>query len=211
MKRFISQKLKQWKHQKSRKPLIIKGVRQTGKTYVLKEFGTTEFKTYHYVNFEHHPKAADLFKNDFNPRRILQDLSFLLNTRIDEKNDLLIFDEIQACPQALTSLKYFAEQLPELALCCAGSLLGLHLGETSFPVGKIDFFHMRPMCFAEFLEADNDQQSLSFLNQCTYHDSVSSIVHEHLWQQYKTYLVIGGLPEVVQSYLDNKNDLYSAF
>src|SRR3990167_84843 len=210
MKRLILQELKHWKNQKNRKPLIIKGVRQTGKTYILKQFGTSEFSTFHYINFELNHQAAHLFKGGFEPKRILHDLSFLLDTSIHEKTDLLIFDEIQACPNALTSLKYFAEQLPELALCCAGSLLGLHLGETSFPVGKVDFFHMRPMCFAEFLEANEDQHSLYFLNQCQYTDFISDIMHEHVWQQFKIYLVIGGLPEVVQTYLENKNDLYTA-
>src|SRR3990167_4500333 len=101
MKRLILQELKDWKHQKNRKPLILKGVRQTGKTYILKHFGETYFTAFHYINFERNQKAADLFSNDFDPKRILRDLGFLLDIRIDEKKDLLIFDEIQACPQAL--------------------------------------------------------------------------------------------------------------
>lgn len=210
MNRLILQELQAWKHKKNRNPLMMNGVRQTGKTYILKKFGEDSFPDFHYINFESNSKAASLFKGDFNPHRILNDLSFLLGKAIDIKNDLLIFDEIQACPAALSSLKYFAEQLPELALCSAGSLLGLHLGETSFPVGKVDFFHMRPMCFAEFLEALEDQQSLSFLNNCTQQDSISDIIHEHLWQQFKIYLVTGGLPEVVQTYVDNKQDLFTA-
>ena len=210
MKRLILQELKNWRRKKNRKPLIIKGVRQTGKTYILKQFGESDFTASHYINFEHHQKSANLFKDDFDPKRIVSDLSFLLDTPINTKNDLLIFDEIQACQNALTSLKYFAEQLPELALCCAGSLLGLHLGETSFPVGKVDFFHMNPMCFAEFLGAIEDQKSLDLLNQCANTNFISDIVHEHLWQQFKIYLITGGLPEVVQTYLENKNDLYTA-
>ncbi|OAI47953.1 hypothetical protein AYO45_05440 [Gammaproteobacteria bacterium SCGC AG-212-F23] len=210
MQRFILNDLKHWKQQKHRKPLIIKGVRQTGKTYILKKFGESEFTRYHYVNFEGHQKAGSIFKEDFDPERILTDLNFLLNTSIDKKNDLLIFDELQACPNALTSLKYFAEQLPELNLCCAGSLLGLHLGETSFPVGKVDFLQMKPMCFAEFLQANNDEKSLHFLNKLTIDSSISTTIHEHLWQQFKIYLIVGGLPEVVQTYIENKNDLYTA-
>src|SRR5260221_8513999 len=132
MKRLILQQLKQWKHKTGRKPLILKGVRQTGKTYVLKEFGGNNFPAFHYLNFEHNKKASDLFKEDYDPKRIVNELRFLLDKPIDIKNDLLIFDEIQECPAALTSLKYFAEQLPELAICAAGSLLGLHLGDTSF-------------------------------------------------------------------------------
>jgi len=210
MKRLILQNLQEWKKKKNRKPLILKGVRQTGKTYILRKFGASDFSKAHYINFELNGKAATLFNKDFDPKRILNELSFLLDTSIDKNQDLVIFDEIQACPNALTSLKYFAEELPELALCCAGSLLGLHLGDTSFPVGKVDFFHMRPMCFAEFLAANQDHKALNFLNTCTSQDSMSEIIHEHLWQQFKIYLVTGGLPEVVQTYIENKDNLYNA-
>ena len=211
MKRLITQDLMQWKVKKNRKPLIIKGVRQTGKTYILKEFGESQFSACHYINFENNPLAARLFSESFNPKRILTDLSFLLSTAIDEHNDLLIFDEIQACPSALTSLKYFSEQLPELALCCAGSLLGLHLGESSFPVGKVDYLNMRPMCFVEFLQAVGDQRSIELLEQCTAEQPISEIVHQHLWVQLKHYLITGGLPEVVQTFCDNQHNLYDAF
>lgn len=210
MKRIIFEELTTWKGKKFRKPLILTGVRQTGKTWILKKFGETRFPRYHYLNFEQTKKAAALFNADFNPTRILNDLSYLLGSAINPKTDLLILDEIQECPPALTSLKYFAEQLPELALCCAGSLLGLHLGETSFPVGKVDFLHMHPMCFAEFLEATGNREALAFLQQCTAHDTLSDIMHDHLWQQFKIYLVIGGLPEVVQTYLENKKNEYTA-
>ena len=210
MQRLILQDLKKWKRKKNRKPLIVKGVRQTGKTYILKKFAESDFTAFHYLNFEHNQRAAHVFEQDLDPKRILQDLSFLLDTPIDIKNDLLIFDEIQACPAALTSLKYFSEQLPELALCCAGSLLGLHLGEAAFPVGKVDFFHMRPLCFNEFLRANSDKKSLYYLDKITQKDGISNIIHEHLWQQFKIYLVTGGLPEVVQTYLENKQDLYRA-
>jgi predicted AAA+ superfamily ATPase len=211
VKRLISQSLKEWKQKKDRKPLILKGVRQTGKTYALKEFGKNHFSAFHYLNFENTKKAAELFKNDYNSKRILTDLSFLLDKTIDIKNDLIVFDEIQECPEALTSLKYFAEQLPELAVCCAGSLLGIHLNNTSFPVGKIDLLHLQPLCFSEFLEAQGDLKSLNFLNGLTKQDSISEIVHAHLWQQFKIYLVTGGLPEVVQTFLENKENLHAAF
>lgn len=210
MKRFILEDLKKWKQQKNRKPLILKGVRQTGKTYILKKFGKDSFPVFHYLNFEQNKKASALFKEDYDPKRILTDLSFLLDKPIDVKNDLLIFDEIQECPSALTSLKYFAELLPELAICCAGSLLGLHLSNSSFPVGKVDLLHMHPMCFAEFLEAHGDLKSLNFLNHLTPKDSISDIIQEHLWQIFKIYLITGGLPEVVNTFLDNKKDLHTA-
>ena len=210
MKRILSQKLVQWQQSYYRKPLIIKGVRQTGKTYLLKEFGKQAFAAYHYINFEHNTKVAAVFKEDLDPKRIVNELSFILDKPIDRKKDLLIFDEIQACPTALTSLKYFAEQLPELALCSAGSLLGLHLNNTSFPVGKVDLLHLHPMCFAEFLEAQGDLKSLTLLNHCVQNNTLPEIVHEHLWRQFKIYLIIGGLPEVVKTYLENAEDQYTA-
>ncbi len=211
MERYILRDLQEWKQKSGRKPLILKGVRQTGKTTILKQFGANCFQRVHYVNFEQNQKLATLFEGDFEPRRILTDLRFILGTDIDVTQDLLIFDEIQACPVALTSLKYFAEQLPELALCCAGSLLGLYLSEASFPVGKVDFLSMRPMCFAEFLAANQDEAALSVLNQCRLGDSVSETIHAHLWEQFKIYLVTGGLPEVVQTYIDHKDNRYRAF
>ncbi|MCC2666324.1 MAG: family ATPase [Gammaproteobacteria bacterium] len=211
LKRLIFQNLKEWRQKKDRKPLILKGVRQTGKTYALKEFGKNNFSAFHYLNFEHNKKATELFKKDYDSKRILTDLSFLLDKTVDIKNDLIIFDEIQECPEALTSLKYFAEQMPELAVCCAGSLLGLHLKTTSFPVGKIDLLHLHPLCFSEFLEAQGDLKSLNLLSSLTQQDSISEIAHAHLWQQFKIYLVTGGLPEVVQTFLENKENLYAAF
>lgn len=210
MKRFILKNLMKWKEKKGRKPLILKGVRQTGKTYVLSEFGKKQFSKCHYINFEQNKKAHRLFTDDFNPRRILDDLSFLLGASIDIQSDLLILDEIQECPNALTSLKYFSEQLPELAVCCAGSLLGLHLNEASFPVGKVDLLHLRPMCFPEFLEASNDIKALEFLNNCSHKDSISEIMHDHVWQQFKIYLITGGLPEVVRIYSENSDNLHTA-
>lgn len=211
MERYILQDLKAWKGKEGRKPLILKGVRQTGKTYILKQFGASCFQQVHYVNFEQNQKLAALFEGDFDPQRILTDLRFILGQDIDTKQDLLIFDEIQACPAALTSLKYFAEQLPELALCCAGSLLGLCLSDASFPVGKVDFLSIYPMCFAEFLMANQEEAALSILNQCDRESSISEIVHTHLWEQFKLYLVTGGLPEVVQTYIDHKDNRYLAF
>lgn len=210
MKRYIIQELKSWKTNRNRKPLILKGVRQTGKTYILKEFGQTHFKNYHYLNFEQNKRLSDLFKNDFDPKRIVNDLSFVLDKPIDINQDLLILDEIQECPEALTSLKYFSEQLPQLAICCAGSLVGLHLGNSSFPVGKVDILHMHPMCFAEFLEALGDIKSLNILNNCNLTSEISSLVHAHLWEQLKIYFVVGGLPEVVKIFLEYKHNLYTA-
>lgn len=211
MKRFIFQQLQEWKNRKKRKPLIINGVRQCGKTFILKKFGKTDFPAFHYINFEENLAAHNIFKKDLNPSRIIDDLRFLLDRPIDEKQDLIIFDEIQACSAALTSVKYFAENYPEITLCCAGSLLGLHLNDGSFPVGKVDFLHMHPMCFAEFLLALDDNKSLELLNQHQNNHSISDIAHQHLWSRFKHYLITGGLPEVVATFCENKNNLFTAF
>ncbi len=147
MKRDISRQLEAWKERKRRNPLIVKGARQVGKTYILKAFGQQCFPQYHYFNFEEDNQVKKIFTPDLKPRRILDELSFYVNAPIDSANDLLIFDEIQHCPRALTSLKYFAEEVPGLAICCAGSLLGLFFGESPFPVGKADFLPLSPLSF----------------------------------------------------------------
>jgi len=212
MKRFIEQSLQEWRTRKDRKPLILKGLRQCGKTYCLQNFGKNQFPKTHYLNFEQHEKVCrSLFDGSLEPRRIVNELSFYLDQKIDIEKDLVIFDEIQACPKALTSLKYFQEQMPQLALASAGSLLGLHLNSGSFPVGKVDFLHLYPMSFLEFLMAIDDSKSLEFITQYKSGDSVSELVHQHLWERLKWYFVIGGLPEVVKLFRDQHHNLYEAF
>jgi predicted AAA+ superfamily ATPase len=203
-------KLLDWKNETDRKPLILKGVRQVGKTYLLQEFGKQSFSRCHYINFEKSPRLSKIFEQDLVPERILDELSFYLNCSIDTANDFLIFDEIQEAPKALTSLKYFHEECPKLAICGAGSLLGIHLNSGSFPVGKVTFLTLRPMCFEEFLMANEDEKSLQILRNLHIGSSIPSIVHEHLWNELKKYFVIGGLPEVVSCYLKNKEDLFLA-
>jgi uncharacterized protein len=220
MKRSFKNLLISWKNHRERKPLIIRGARQVGKTYILKEFGKDFFPKSHYFNFEKDGNLAKIFEYDLNPKRILNELNFRLNKSIDVKSDLVIFDEIQACPKALTSLKYFNEDIPELALCSAGSLLGIHLGNASYPVGKVDMLTMFPMSFEEFLLAVGDKRYLELLQQVTIAlqaDKKNKIdlyipdsAHEHLWAQLKIYFVTGGLPEVVKTYVDNQENLYHA-
>lgn len=132
MEREVLNQLIQWKTRLDRKPLIIKGARQVGKTFILKKFGEEEFDRFHYFNFEKDPELAEAFQADLNPKRIIQSLSFHKNTKIQLDKDLIIFDEIQNCPQALTSLKYFDEEFPGSFICSAGSLLGIYLGPVSF-------------------------------------------------------------------------------
>ncbi len=210
MKRLMMQSLLKWKDSKDRKPLILKGVRQVGKTWLLKKFGETSFSNYHYVNFEKNPGLSKIFEQDLSPQRILNELSFHLGKPIDIHKDLVIFDEIQEVPKALTSLKYFCEECRELAICGAGSLLGIHLNSGSFPVGKVTFLALKPMTFEEFLMANDDEKSLQFLHHPT-QNSIPEVVHEHLWQRLKHYFIVGGLPEVVSSYLLHKEDPFTAF
>jgi len=210
MERNVWNKLKAWQTKDNRKPLILKGARQVGKTYILKAFGQECFSRFHYANFEKDEQLIKIFENDLEPKRIVQELCFYLDTSIDTGNDLLIFDEIQNCPRALTSLKYFQEELPDLALCAAGSLLGIHLSDESFPVGKVEYCRMFPMSFDEFLKGVGDDKSFNFLSNQQFSDSIPEVVHTHLWNQLKIYFVVGGLPEVVQTYADNKDDLFIA-
>ncbi len=210
MKRFLMKQLITWKNNPKRKPLMLQGVRQTGKTFLLTEFGQTEFNRVHLINFEKQNVFIKLFQADLNPRRILEDLSFQLQTRIDLHQDLLILDEIQACPNAITSLKYFCEDIPELALCSAGSLLGLHLNESSFPVGKVDMMHLYPMTFSEFLAGIADEQAFELILNYKNGDSISEIKHDYLWQRLKHYFITGGLPEVVDVFRNTQQDLFDA-
>ncbi|NGX43615.1 MAG: hypothetical protein K940chlam7_01913 [Chlamydiae bacterium] len=210
MERQIFHKLLSWKDSKNRKPLIIKGIRQVGKTYILKEFGRKLFPCVHYFNFEKKPELAQIFLPNLDPDRIVTELNFHIGKKIDLEHDLIIFDEIQACPKALTSLKYFCEDFPEAYICCAGSLLGVYLGPASYPVGKVDKLQMHPMSFIEFLMAIGDEQAVELLNQVSETSVISDFIHNHLWEQLKKYFIVGGLPEVVAIFREHQEDLYTA-
>lgn len=210
MKRNLITQLEKWANNPGRKPLLLNGVRQVGKTHLLKQFGTAHFSQVHYFNLENEAELHTIFSSNLNPKRILNELKFYANHTIDEKKDLIIFDEIQACPLALTSLKYFQEEMPELSLASAGSLLGLSLGAGSFPVGKVDMLTLHPLSFYEFLMALDDEKSLSVLHNINLQSTIPDIVHQHLWEQLKIYFVVGGLPEAMNVFLNNKNDLYTA-
>lgn len=212
MKRYLLEKLVAWKNSRDRKPLILQGARQTGKTTLLHQFGNANFSAVHSFNFEEDPRLAAIFAQNLDPNHIIQELRFYLAKDIDITKDLLIFDEIQACPRALTSLKYFQEKMPQAAVCAAGSLLGIYLGPVSFPVGKVDMLTLYPMSFEEFLLAQEDYRSLEILQQFPlgYHD-IPHFAHEHLWQNLKHYFVVGGLPEVVLQFVTHKENLFTAF
>jgi uncharacterized protein len=197
MYRLLLDNLEIWRLSPRRKPLILKGARQAGKTYLLKTWGNAHFPKVHIVNFEQKSAIAKIFERDLDVKRIISELSFATESAIDPKTDLLIFDEIQACPRALTSLKYFCEDMPELALACAGSLLGVSLSSESFPVGKVSFLHLHPMSFPEFLMAVDTRETGKYLPKPSINATIPPLVHEHLWDLLRLYYVTGGMPEAV--------------
>ena len=210
MERTVYDNLLKWKADPGRKPLIIKGPRQVGKTYILKQFGRQAFPAFHYINFEEDETLSRVFESDLNPGRIIQELSFYVDAPVHPDRDLIIFDEIQACPRALTSLKYFREKMPGTAVCAAGSLLGVQLSREAFPVGKVSFLDMYPLGFEEFLRAMGDGRYVQLLAGLSLGDQIPEMAHTHLWERLKLYFITGGLPEVVKTCASLKDDLYSA-
>lgn len=211
MKRFITKQLQAWHQREKRKPLILKGMRQTGKTYALQDFGKRFFPKTHYFNFEQDAKLAKAFAGNLDPKTLLLALSLYRNEDIDIQNDLIIFDEIQACPRALTSLKYFCETLPKASVCAAGSLLGIELNNGSFPVGKVDLLHLHPMSFLEFLLAINQPKYSQFLSDLSETATIPELIHAQLWDYLKTYFVVGGMPEAVAHFVDLIDKPFAAF
>ena len=205
MKRFILDELLKWKESKYRKPLILKGTRQVGKTYILKEFGKLNYEGVAYFNFDHDEDLYNLFINTKDPKRILEQLAFIYGKAILPEKTLIIFDEIQECPDALNSLKYFQEEANEYHIVCAGSLLGIRLSHISFPVGKVDFMNMYPMTFSEFLIADGHQNLVNYMQSINKIENIPDIFFNQLEEKLKAYFIIGGMPEVVNSWIKEKD------
>ena len=205
MRRYIKDKLIEWKNRKDRKPLILKGARQVGKTYILKEFGKEEYENIAYFNFDHDENLKELFTNTKDPKRILEQLVFVLGTAIKPEKTLIIFDEIQECPDALNSLKYFQEEATEYHIICAGSLLGIKLSHTSFPVGKVEYLEMYPMTFTEFLIADDSENLVKYMESIKEIEKISEIMFTRLSEKIKSYFIIGGMPEVVKTWVETKD------
>jgi len=210
MKRNIWPQLQSWKNKTNRKPLILHGARQVGKTYILNKFGESSFSSYYYINFEKDQHISAVFEPNLNPKRILNELEFHFEAKINIDSDLLIFDEIQETPAALTSLKYFNEDMPSLAICAAGSLLGLQLSPQSFPVGKVEFLDLYPLSFDEFLLGIGDERSYEYVHSLDKQTTIPEIVHLRLWDQLKYYFIVGGLPDVVRVFRDNMKNPFIA-
>lgn len=205
MERKIMERLKEWKNSISRKPLILRGARQVGKTYILKKFGNENYEGVAYFNFDHDADLDELFNNTKDPQRILEQLSFFYGKAIIPEKTLIIFDEIQECPNALNSLKYFNEEANEYHIICAGSLLGIRLSHTSFPVGKVEFLDMYPMTFTEFLKADNCNNLVEYMESLDNIESLPEIFFNRLEEKLKAYFIIGGMPEAVQAWVTEKD------
>ena len=205
MERLILEKLIKWKQSNHRKPLILKGARQVGKTYILKQFGKENYEGVAYFNFDHDKDLYNLFENTKNPKRILEQLAFIYGKAIIPGKTLIIFDEIQECPNALNSLKYFQEEANEYHIACAGSLLGIRLSHTSFPVGKVEFLNMYPMSFTEFLKADNAENLVEYMESINEIQNIPEIFQNQLEEKLKAYFIIGGMPEAVYSWINYKD------
>jgi len=205
MKRTIMDKLINWKNSSSRKPLILKGARQVGKTYILKKFGEEYYEDFVYLNFDHDDGLSNLFNNTKDPKRILEQLVLVSGKKIIPNKTLIIFDEIQECPNALNSLKYFCEEASEYHIACAGSLLGIRLSHTSFPVGKVDFLNLYPMSFTEFLIADNSVNLVEYIKSVNTLENLEDFFVSRLEEKLKTYFIVGGMPEAVNAWVTEKD------
>lgn len=203
MKRYAMRDLQQWKQEKRRKPLVLLGARQVGKTWLLEEFGKTFPDGFVRIDFDKEPEYHSFFRSTKDVRRILQNLEFAVGRPIT-KDTLLIFDEIQACGDALNTLKYFCEDAPDYPVASAGSLLGLMLSK-GFPVGKVDFLTLGPMSFEEFLEANGDQRLVSYLKSIDTIEPVPEIFAGPLTEKLKMYYVVGGMPEAVLVWTENRD------
>lgn len=203
MKRFITENLLAWKNQERRKPLVIRGARQVGKTWSVVDFGRTHFEgAVHVIDLEQHSDWHRVFESNLSTARILSELEILINARIVPGKDLLFFDEIQSCPRAIMALRYFYEECPELHVIAAGSLLEFAMQDISFPVGRIQFMNMVPMSFAEFLlAAGKDIAAESVLSTPA---KLPASIHDLLLDEVRRYLFIGGMPECVLSYIQNQ-------
>ena len=203
MNRALINNLLEWKNAVNRKPLIIQGARQVGKTWLMKDFGKRYFGHMVYINFESSERLRNMFVADFNIQRILSVIEIETNQTIDAANTLLVFDEIQEAEKGLTALKYFYEQVPEYFIIAAGSLLGVSLQKNPFPVGKVDFLQLYPLSYLEFLENAGEQRLSNELQNNNL--EVLNSFHDKLVELLRLYYFIGGMPEVVASYIDNKN------
>lgn len=206
MKRKIEKKLMEWKNRENHKPLIIDGARQVGKTYISFLFGKENYKNTIYFNFESSKELAKIFSRNLDTERIIEELAIFSGNTILKKDSLIIFDEIQACEEALTSLKYFYEENPDYDIIAIGSLLGVALNRNkySFPVGKVEMIRMYPLDFEEFLWAMNEEKLATLIKE-HYLTNKEFSLHDRALEYYKKYLIVGGMPRIILDYLESEN------
>lgn len=206
MKRSIEAILKEWKIQQNRLPLILRGARQVGKSFIIEKFGKENFDLLITCNFEFRPELKKCFTS-FDPQEICAKLEIAFNVRIIPGSTLVFLDEIQNCPEAIVALRYFKEQFPQLHVIAAGSLLEfiLHEEKFSFPVGRVQFLYLRPLSFLEFLLSQNREPLIDLLEKITLEKPFDSFIHEQFFVSLREYFLIGGMPAVVQSFLEKKS------
>ena len=205
MKRNAMQDLFRWKADEERKPLVLKGARQVGKTWLMKEFGRAAYAGYVYFNFDEEDALKSIFEHNKNPQRIIELLSLVAGEKIEPETTLVIFDEVQECPEALNALKYFKEKASEYHVIAAGSLLGTLLAQPkSYPVGMVNLLEIQPLTFDEFLEA-TDESLFRYYESIEKGQVIEEIFHKRLLDAYHNYLIIGGMPECVASWVTNHN------
>ena len=203
MKRLIESKLLEWKNSPRRKPLIVRGARQVGKTYTITDFGKTNFRNHVVIDFERNPEFRNIFENDLQPARIISDLELVTGQRIVPGETLVFLDEIQECPRAIVALRYFYEEMPKLHIIAAGSLLEFAIGEVSFPVGRVQFAEFYPLNFLEFQLALGNVKVTEYLSTSPAKLSESS--HKFLLNQLRDYFFVGGMPEAVKAFSDTRS------
>lgn len=205
MKRNAILKLVQWKNSPERKPMVLRGARQVGKTWLMKEFGQNYYDNYVYFNFDEEDELKSIFETNKNPNRIIELLSMISDEKIEPEKTLIIFDEIQECPEALNTLKYFKEKANEYHVITAGSLLGTLLAKTkSYPVGMVNLLDIYPLTFDEFLNAI-DSGLYAYYESIQKEQVIEQIFHQRLLDAYNYYLIIGGMPECVSSWIKYKD------
>lgn len=205
MRRTAMEKLVAWKSSDERKPMVLKGARQVGKTWLMKEFGKNYYKSFVYFNFDEEDELKSIFETNKNPQRIIELLSMIAGEKIHPLDTLVIFDEVQECPEALNALKYFKEKANEYHVIAAGSLLGTLLAKPkSYPVGMVNLLDIFPLNFEEFLEA-TDAPLFAYYEGIHKEQQIEEIFHNRLLEAYNNYLIIGGMPECVSSWLKHKD------
>lgn len=206
MIRSLTNQLIEWKNSRHRKPLILKGVRQAGKTWLLNNFGNHYYENVAYFNFDEQEELQTLFETTKEVKRLIENLTVINRAPIVPEKTLIIFDEIQECNKALNSLKYFCEKGSGYHIACAGSLLGIALSRpSSFPVGKVDFMSLYPMTFSEFLTANGDENLVDYLNSLSEIEPIPDIFFNPLLEKLKLYFITGGMPEAVSAWVNDKN------